>query len=125
LWAAYTYNHATNKSSDRVTSKVRQVPEHKVDMGIHLTIPYIKTSLDLIGVYMSESYSILPSITFPNDPTIKNDDYFTMNLRISKNFFKYFEAYVAVNNIFDKNYEAEFGYPCPGRNYYFGLTAKY
>ena len=48
-----------------------------------------------------------------------------MNLRISQAFLKFFEAYVAINNIFDRDYEAEWGYPAPGRNYYFGLTAKY
>jgi outer membrane cobalamin receptor len=125
LWAAYTYNHATNKSSDRVTNKVRNVPEHKVDMGVHLTIPYIKTGLDLVGVYMGKTYAILPSITYPNDPTIKNDAFFTTNLRVSKSFLKYFEAYLAISNIFDKNYESEFGYPSPGRSFYAGISAKY
>jgi outer membrane receptor protein involved in Fe transport len=125
LWAAYTYNHASNRSADRVTNKVRNVPEHKVDMGVHLTIPYIKTGLDLVGVYMGKNYSILPSITYPNDPTIKNDAFFTMNLRISKSFLKYFEAYLAINNIFDRNYESEFGYPSPGRSFYGGISAKY
>jgi outer membrane cobalamin receptor len=125
LWASYTYNHARDRSSSAVTSKVRNVPAHKVDMGVHLTIPYIKTGLDVVGVYMGETCSILPTFTYPTDPTIKNDDYFTMNLRISQAFLKYFEAYVAINNIFDRDYEAEFGYPAPGRNYYFGLTTKY
>jgi iron complex outermembrane receptor protein len=125
LWVAYTYNHARDKSPNRVTSKVRQVPAHKVDMGIHLTIPYIETGLDLVGIYVGESYSQLPTPTHPDDPTIKLDDYFTMNLRISQAFLKYFEAYFAINNIFDRNYEWEYGYPAPGRNYYFGLTATY
>jgi iron complex outermembrane receptor protein len=48
-----------------------------------------------------------------------------MNLRISKTFFKYFEAYAAINNLFDRNYESEYGYPAPGINYYFGLEVKY
>jgi iron complex outermembrane receptor protein len=125
LWASYTYNHARNRSSVRVTSRVRNVPADKVDMGLHLTIPYIKTGLDVVGVYMGKTYAMLPNLEHPDDPTFKNDPYFTMNLRISKTFLKYFEAYVAINNIFDRDYESEFGYPAPGRNYYFGLTAKY
>jgi iron complex outermembrane receptor protein len=125
LWASYTYNHARDRSSGAVTSKVRNVPAHKVDVGVHLTIPYIETGLDVVGVYVGETYSILPTFTHPTDPKIINDDYFTMNLRISQAFLKYFEAYVAINNIFDRDYEAEWGYPAPGRNFYFGLTAKY
>jgi outer membrane receptor protein involved in Fe transport len=117
LWASYTYNRARDKSPGAVTSKVRNVPAHKVDVGIHLTIPYIETSLDVVGIYMGEIYS--------NVPTPKLDDYFTMNLRLSKTFFKHFEAYVAINNLFDRNYESEYGYPAPGIGYYFGLTAKY
>jgi outer membrane cobalamin receptor len=125
LWAGYTYNHARDRSPDRVTDEVRNAPQHKVDMGIQLTIPYIKTGLDLVGVYMGETYSVLPTFRRPTDPQIKVDDSFTMNARISKTFLKYFEAYLAVNNILDKNYESEYGYPAAGRNYYLGLTAKY
>ena len=125
LWASYTYNYARDKSVGRVTEKVRNVPAHKVDMGIRLMIPYIKTGLDVVGVYMGEVYSQLPTPSSPTLAVQKVDDYFTMNLRISKAFLKYFEAYVAINNLFDRNHELEYGYPAPGINFYFGLTAKY
>jgi iron complex outermembrane receptor protein len=125
LWASYTYNNARDKSVGRVTDKVRNVPAHKVDMGVHLTIPYIETGLDVVGIYMGEIYSQLPTSSRPTDPRIKLDDYFTMNLRISKTFLKYFETYVAVTNLFDRNYESEYGFPAPGRNFYFGISAKY
>jgi iron complex outermembrane receptor protein len=125
LWATYTYNNARDKSVNRVTEKVRNVPAHKVDMGIHLTIPYIETGLDVVGIYMGEIYSQVPTPSRPTDPKIKLDDSFTMNLRISKTFLKYFEAYAAINNIFDRDYESEYGYPAPGRNFYFGISAKY
>jgi iron complex outermembrane receptor protein len=125
LWAGYTYLRAQDKSPDAVTSKVRNVPKNKVDMGFHLTVPYIKTGLDMVGIYMGEVYSYLPTITYPTDPTIKTKSFFTMNARISQTFLKYFEAYVAINNIFDRNYEVELGYPAPGRSFYAGLTARY
>jgi outer membrane cobalamin receptor len=128
LWAGYMYNRAEDKSSGAVTSKVRNVPQHKVDMGLHLPIPYIpyiRPSLDIVGIYMGEVYSILPTISFPNDPTVKTDDFFTMNARLSMSFLNHFEAYLAVNNLFDKDYEVEFGYPAPGRSFYVGLTARY
>jgi outer membrane cobalamin receptor len=125
LWASYTYNYARDKSVGRVTEKVRNVPAHKVDMGLHLTIPYIKTGLDLVGVYMGDIYSQLPTISSPTQATQKVGDYFTMNVRLSKVFFKYFEVYAAINNLFDRNYSSEYGFPAPGINYYFGLEAKY
>jgi iron complex outermembrane recepter protein len=48
-----------------------------------------------------------------------------LNARVSKKFLNYFEAYVAINNIFDRNYEPEAGFPALGRNIYGGLTAKF
>jgi iron complex outermembrane receptor protein len=125
LWADYTFNYARDRSSGHVTDKVAQVPAHKVDVGLHLTIPYIDTGLDLIGVYMGKIYSQLPTPARPTQAIQKVDDSFTMNLRISKVFFKYFEAYVAINNIFDSDYQSEYGFPAPGRNFYFGISAKY
>jgi outer membrane cobalamin receptor len=125
LWISYTYNYARDKSDGRVTEKVRNVPAHKIDMGLHLTIPYIETGLDVVGIYMGDIYSQLPTISNPTQAIQKVDDYFTMNVRLSKTFLKHFEAYVAINNIFDRNYESEYGYPAPGISYYFGLTAKY
>jgi iron complex outermembrane receptor protein len=125
LWADYTFNYARDRSSGHVTDKVVNVPKHKVDVGMHLTIPYIETGLDVVGVYMGKIYTQLPYPAKPNTPIQKVDDSFTMNFRISKVFFKHFEAYVAINNIFDADYESEYGFPAPGRNFYFGVSAKY
>ena len=129
LRAGYTYNYARNKSQDRVTSNVVNVPEHKIDMGASYTIPYIRTRLDLVGIYMGKIFSQLPTPTSPTQSKTKVDDYIITNARISTNFLKYkgfdFEAYLALNNIFDKNYDSEYGFPGPGRNFYLGISAKY
>jgi iron complex outermembrane receptor protein len=123
--AAYTFNQARDISSVRVTDKVLYIPEHKVDIGAYYLIPYIKTQLDVIGLYVSKTYGQLPTIAHPDDEAIQNDEYFIMNCKISKVFLKNYEAYVAVNNIFDRDYEPEIGFPAPGRNFYVGLTARF
>jgi len=125
LRAGYTFNYAQNKSEGRVTSNVVNVPEHKIDMGVTYTVPYINTRLNLVGIYMGKIFSQLPTPTNPTQATTKVDDYYIANVRISKSFLKYFEAYLALNNIFDKNYESEYGFPGPGRNFYLGISAKY
>ena len=125
LRAGYTYNYARDKSDGRVTDDVVNIPEHKVDVGVSYTIPYINTHIDLTGIYMDKIYSQLPTPTYPNDPKTKVQDYFTANARISQNFLKYFEAHLALNNIFDKDYESEYGFPGPGRNFYAGISVKY
>ena len=125
LYAEYTYNNARDKSPDRVTNKVRNVPEHKVDLGAHYTIPYINTRIDLVGTYLSKVYSQLPTPRTPTSAVTEVDDNFITNFRISTRFLRYLEAYLAVNNIFDKNYESESNFPGPGRNFYLGVSAKY
>jgi iron complex outermembrane receptor protein len=122
---AYTFNSARDRSPGRVTDNVLYIPEHKVDVGAYYIIPYIKTRLDLIGLYVGKTYGQLPTITYPDDEAIQNDDYFIMNGRISKVFLKNYEAYLAVNNIFDNDYEPEIGFPGQGRNFYVGLTARF
>ncbi len=124
LRAGYTYIKACDKSPGHVTEDVLFVPEHKIDAGVKYTIPYVRTGVDLTGTYVGKVYSQLPSPASPNQEVKQADDYFVLNARISQSFLTHFEAYVAVNNILDKNYEAESGFPSPGRNFWVGLRAK-
>jgi iron complex outermembrane receptor protein len=132
LNVGYTFNDANDRSPGRVTDHVLNVPAHKIDMGVHYTIPYIKipsinstTHLDLQGIYLSNIFSQLPTAPYPNQETQKVRDYYIVNARISTSFLKYFEAYLALANIFDKNYESEYGFPAPGRSFFVGVSAKY
>ncbi len=125
LYAEYTYNNAKDRSSDRVTDKVRNVAKHKVDMGVNYTIPYINTRIDLVGTYLGKVFSQVPTPRAPTQAVTEIDDNFITNIRISTKFLKYLGAYLAVNNIFDKNFESETGFPGRGRNFYLGLSATY
>ena len=125
LKLAYNFNHATNQSEVKVTDKVRNVPQHKLDLGVHYTVPYLITRIDLNGILFSNIYSQVPTLSYPNDPEKRSPGYFVMNARVSKKFLTNFEAYVAINNIFDRNYEPETGFPALGRNIYGGLSARF
>jgi outer membrane receptor protein involved in Fe transport len=125
ITAGYTYNDAEDRSDDRVTDHVLFIPENKVDLGLHYTVPYIKTLIDLTGIYVDDAYSSLPFPGNEDEEVEQTSDYFIMNARISKTFLKNYEAYLAVNNIFDTDYEPETGFPAPGRNLYVGLTARF
>jgi iron complex outermembrane recepter protein len=122
---AYTFNSARDRSPGRVTDNVLYIPEHKVDIAAYYLIPYIITRLDLTGSYVGKTYGQLPTIPNPTVEAVQNDDYFIMNCRVSKVFLKNYEAYVALNNIFDNDYEPEIGFPASGRNFYVGLTARF
>ena len=124
LKVGYTYNKGRDRSDDRVTDNVTFVPEHKIDLGVNYTVPYIITPVDITCIYVSESYNQLPTPQRPTQETIKTGDNFIMNARISKSFLKRYEAYIAINNILDSDYESEWGYPGLGRNFYVGLSVK-
>jgi outer membrane receptor protein involved in Fe transport len=132
LKAGYMFNDARDRSIGAVTSDVINIPEHKIDLGVrytipYVTIPYIKSAvhLDLEGLYMARIFSQLPTPSFPTQPTEFVPGYFTANARLSTTFLKHFEAYIAVNNLFDKNYQSDYGFPGPGRFVYAGISAKY
>jgi iron complex outermembrane receptor protein len=124
ITAGYTYNDAEDRSDGRVTDSVLFVPRNKVDIGLNYTVPYIITRVDLTALYESASFNQLPTPQYPDQEVIKTGDHFVMNARVSKTFLKRYEAYVAINNIFDSDYESELGFPGPGRNFYFGFSVK-
>ncbi|TAL26678.1 MAG: TonB-dependent receptor, partial [Nitrospirae bacterium] len=51
--------------------------------------------------------------------------YTVFGAKISQPFLEKWEAYVSVNNLFDKNYEPESGFPAQGRNIWLGVIYNY
>ncbi len=121
----YTYIDSKNESNGRVTDDVPFSPKNKVDLGVQYIIPQVKTKLDLIGLYVGEAYSQLPTPQNPTTPVLKTGDYFVTNFKVTQPILKWLEIYVAVNNIFDINYEPEYGFPAPGRAFWGGVTGKF
>lgn len=120
IHADYTYNHAEDKSSNKVSDDVTDVPEHVANLSIQYTLPVTYTKIDLNGSYMGSVYT---NVT-PGSEN-KLDDYFLCGIKISQPFLKYFEAYVAANNLLDEDYEWGDGYPGQGRNFWAGLSVKF
>ena len=136
LKVGYMFNDAKDRSIGAVTSDVVNIPEHKFDIGARYTIPYVtipyingSVHLDLEGLYMARIFAQLPTPQSVAQnifqPVELVHGYFTANARLSTTFLKHFEAYIAVNNLFDKNYQSEYGFPGQGRFVYGGISAKY
>jgi iron complex outermembrane recepter protein len=121
----YMYNRAKDHSEGRVTDKVLNTPLHKFDVGLRYTVPRIGTRLDFNAIYVARTWSRLPTPPNPGQVPIECDSQMTFDCRISQNFMKYFEAYMAMQNMLDRDYEPEYGFPAMGRTVWFGLTAKY
>jgi outer membrane receptor protein involved in Fe transport len=121
----YTYNHALDQSRNRVTRRVLYMPLHKFDAGVRYTVPWTGTRLDVNAIFVDQFYNQLPTATKPTNAVRKGDSQMTFDCRVSQKFLKRFEAYMAMNNMFDRDYEPEYGYPAQGRMFWFGLSAKY
>lgn len=121
----YTYNDAENKSAIAVTEKVAGVPENKFVIGVDGRIPWINARLNLRGIYVDKIYEDLPSPADPAREVTNTEDYFTVNGRISKQITEKLTAWLECENLFDKDYESETGFPSPGRNAIAGLKARF
>jgi outer membrane cobalamin receptor len=125
LKLGYNYNHALDRSGDRATDKLVNVPEHKLDIGLQYIFPFLKTRLDMNGILLGEIFNQLPTQTAPTQQVQRTGGYFTFDARITQPFLKRYEAYLAVNNIADRNYEEQYGFPGHGRNIFGGITARF
>ena len=121
----YTFNDADNRSNDRATGRVANVPEHKLGVGCGLTVPVLLAKIDLQGVYVDEMYDSLPTTASPDTETTTTDPYFVLNGRISKTFKEMITCFIEFDNIFDRDYEQEIGFPGKGRTYRAGLSARF
>lgn len=120
LRADYTYNHAEDRSEDRFSDKVTDVPKHLVNLSAQYTLPKVGTRIDVNGSYVGAVYTDV-------NPGTEHEleSYYLCNAKLTQGFGKYFEAYVAAKNLFDEDYEWGDGYPAPGRSFWAGLTARY
>jgi len=125
LRVGYTYNHARDASRERVTEYVTNVPQHSVNLGLHITVPRAATTIDVTGRYMGEVFTQLPTSKNPLQAVQQVSEYFTADVRVGQPIGDNLEAYAAVNNLCDRAYEADYGLPAPGRSYTFGLSWKF
>jgi iron complex outermembrane receptor protein len=121
----YMNNDASNKSDERVTDEVAEVPGQTLNIGVQYTLPVIRTRLNLTMLYVGESYDQLPTPDDPDQETIENDDYTLFNAKITQPFMSdRLETFIAVDNLFDEDYEPESGFPAPGMRAWLGLSFK-
>jgi outer membrane cobalamin receptor len=72
-----------------------------------------------------EIYEDLPTTDSPDVEVTSANSHFTMNGRISKEIGEHFAAYIECENLFDKDYASEIGFPSPGRNAIIGIKASF
>ncbi|MFP4393336.1 MAG: TonB-dependent receptor plug domain-containing protein [Desulfohalobiaceae bacterium] len=121
----YTYNDAKNVSDESITDKVSGVPENKYTLAVDAMLPKIETRLNLRGIYVDKIYEDLPTPSRPDTQVSHTSDYFIVNARLSKDLNKHFSVYIECENLLDKDYQTEIGFPGPGRNALLGMKARF
>ena len=111
IYAAYSFIRRNNISNPDILFV--DVPEHKLFASAQFTCMQ-KLMIYFSGEYSSERVN-------SSDGARVSPAFGTANIRVTYSFAKYLKAEAGINNIFDKNYTLEEGYPEPGRNFYAGL----
>jgi len=77
--------------------------------------------MSLQGSYVNFGTPSKPKIS----STVGEDSFFLLNGKLSYTLWKGITPYLAVENILDTNYSRVFGFPQPGRRFFFGLSARF
>ena len=112
FYAAYSFIQRNNISNPDIL--FIDVPKNKLFASVEYTI-FKKLVINLFGEYDSERNNA-------SDGTRVSPGYFVMNGQVSYHFVHYLTTEIGVNNIFDKNYTIQEGYPETGRNFYIALN---
>ncbi len=120
LRADYTRLEAEDRSANAVSKNVTGVPEDIFHVSAQYTVPVIRTVVDASASYMASVYN---NVTPGSEEKI--GDYVLCDFKITQPFAKHYEVYVQAKNLFDKNYESEYGYPAPGRSFWTGVSVKF
>jgi iron complex outermembrane receptor protein len=111
---SYTYTQWDNRSN---SEKITDVPAHKINTYLHYTL-LEKVGLTLDGEHYSGRYS-------SSDGVRETESFTLANIKADVLLSKGFKIEGGVENVFDKDYEIEEGYPEAGASYYANLTYRY
>jgi len=113
----YTYLNSRDEMPQllkRTSNILPYTPEHKIDAELNFIFGFGLSGV-IYGTYSSLSY-------YYDKQTLKTLDGFTVwNLSVEQKLFWNLTANLTVTNIFDLNYQEEYGYPQPGREIWLGI----
>ncbi|MFA7228861.1 MAG: TonB-dependent receptor [Melioribacteraceae bacterium] len=116
----YTYLYAKNRSANSSTEILEYRPEHSASI---ISVYNFNSGLNL-GFeifYLAKQYGI----NLDTNAIVPMPDYELVNLRVAQKIFDRYTLYLRVNNVFEKYYESEYGYPQPGRELLFGIKINW
>lgn len=108
LWS-YVFLKAKNLSDNRIMDQLEYRPEHRVRLQGEHNFDFGLT-LSLTANYIGKRSGL-----DKEDKEHMMSDYTLINGKLSQSLYKNIILYFEARNIFDKNYQTEYGFPMPGR----------
>jgi len=119
---SYAYLDARDKNPElfgRSEDELSYVPKHKSDLEL-VYRPNPGLLISLLGSYHGQRYYY-----DSNNNQHALGGYFVWNTKLTQKFFNNWEASIYIENILDRNYQEEEGYPQPGRNFLFSIKGTF
>jgi outer membrane cobalamin receptor len=114
----YTLLKMKNVSPNRTSNYVEYHPEHRLNLLFSSKIKYGFHFYSELFYNGKQKY-----INLDTGEWGTLTDYGLVNVKISKSFLNN-SVYLRINNVFDVNYQSEFGFPQEGRNFMIGIDFK-
>jgi len=96
-------------------------PRQQFNLGANYS--YKIWNLNVSSQYIENLYSF--TTTDPSKQNIIEPDYLLLNARVSAKPLKYLELFVSGNNLLNRQYEINNGYPMPGINFNAGFNVRF
>jgi iron complex outermembrane receptor protein len=119
LRLAYTWVDAEEEVEGGSARQLRSRPKHTAMGEFRYRFPH-DFLFSFNGIYVSDLYDLDPDGVYTELPS-----YFVANVRLAKSFTPRLEAYLAVSNLLDQDYEHRIGNPREGRAFMLGVDFGY
>ncbi|MCL2567272.1 MAG: TonB-dependent receptor [Alphaproteobacteria bacterium] len=110
-----TYTYTTTKDSEKNNTTI--IPRHKFGTNFDIDITN-KYKLSWSSLWVSGTTSIW------DDTSYNLPSYWVNNAMIMRNFSSASSLYFRIDNVFNQQYQTDYGYNTKDRSYYFGLVVE-
>lgn len=116
---SYTFLKAKNLSEDRISDKLEFRPEHRARLQVEHSFEFNLT-LSLVGNYVGQR-------SYLDDEGIDHrmPDYIIIDGRLRQSLWDHLVLIFETKNIFDKDYQTEYGFPMPGQTLGGGIEIEF
>jgi len=118
--ANYTYLYSENKTPGSPSKLLEYKPRHMAHLILSSTYDF-GLSWSVENSFIGNQYGV----DLDTKGWKRMKDYLLVNLKIAQRVFHFSDIFFRLNNLFDKYYETEYGYPQPGRSLIFGLNINF